>query len=132
MEPAHLAIPRPSDLPTAVCRRQHFPLGHAEMLYSAGNQDKRAGVGRYFYPLKKGSEKERMGVCSKKGQQGTGQSGAERRSWLLTCSGWRRAGAGVGWSTPQVFPVAQLLRHQLTVPCLCLFVTKDTVLPTYK
>lgn len=55
---------------------------------------------------------------------------------LLTWLGWLEDGAArKGY--PQVFQrlmtlVAWLLRHQLTVPCLCLFVTKDTVLSNYK
>lgn len=70
---------------------------------------------------------------------GTGQSGEEgeeKLAYLHGWAGWRTDGAArKGY--PQVFQrlmtlVAWLLRHQLTVPCLCLFVTKDTVLSNYK
>lgn len=117
-----------------------FPLGHPEMLHSAENQDERAGMGRYFYPFqkKKRERKREGGVCVRKRTGRCRADSGRRREKLRYLHAWGRERTRLAWN---VCPsgvascwwlVAQLLRHQLTVPCLCLFVTKDTVLPTYK
>lgn len=70
---------------------------------------------------------------SERGQRAGGSGQGEKQTHML---------AGRGWAPDARLPrvpasrgrrlAAPLLRHQLTVPRLCLFVTKDTVLPTYK
>ena len=87
---------------------------------------------------KREREREESSMVWGKGQKGPGQSQGRRvgRVWYLHAWGWggeRVAGKGLPSAvSSRWWLVAQLLRHQLTVPCLCLFVTKDTVLPTYK
>lgn len=132
----------PLTFPGQVCEKQHFPLGHPEMLKGAEIQDEREQArGKIFSSIKKTEgerEREESSVVWGKGPKGPGQSRGQRvgRVRYLHAWGWgrdRMAGKGLPSAvSSRWWLVAQLLQHQLTVPCLCLFVTKDTVLPTYK
>lgn len=93
----------PLTFPGQVCEKQHFPLGHPEMLKGAEIQDERAGKGKDIFIHEKTEgerEREESSVVWGKGPKGPGQSQGQRvgRVWYLHAWGWGRdrvAGKGL-------------------------------------